>query len=563
MESIFAEIALIICIATVLAIIFRHFKQPAILAYILTGILLGPLGFFHLEHKEALEMFGSIGITLLLFMLGLELRVTELRSIGKSAIIAGILQMVISVALGYGLAVLLGFTSSVAFYIGIALAFSSTVIVVKLLSDKKDLDSLHGKIAIAMLLVQDFFAIMTIIFLSGATDISGFAFFTQGGMIILKMIVLFGWIAVLSKYIFPKVIHVIARSSESLFLFSLAWVFLLTAIVTWEPIGFSIEIGGFLAGLALANSTENFHIVAKMRALRDFFITIFFVMLGLEMTFTNVDKVIIPAIILSVFVLVGKPIISMIATGAVGYRKRTSFFVGTSLGQVSEFGLIILFLGQTLGIIPSEIVTLLVLVSIVSFVGSSYVIQHMNELYRRLSKMLNLFEFGTSHPEYTMSSEGLSSDIKDHVVVIGAHQMGQSIIRALDKSGEEVVAVDFNPDIVKKLKAKKIPVLFGDIADEEIQEKVGLARSKMVISTIPDIEDNLYLIEAMNKLNRRARVVVMGYEVADAKQLYKAGADYVVLPQLAGGRHLAKILIDKKHLELIEDYKAHDMKSWI
>jgi len=563
MGSIFAEIALIICVATVLAIIFRLFKQPPVLAYILTGVLLGPLGFFQLEHKESLEMLGSIGITLLLFMLGLELRISELRSIGKNAVIAGVLQMIISVLLGYGLAILLGFSSAVSFYVGIALAFSSTVIVVKLLSDKKDLESLHGKIAIAMLLVQDFFAILAIIFLSGTTDISGFSFLTQGGMILLKMVVLFGWIVVLSKYIFPKIIHVIARSSESLFLFSLAWVFLLTAIVTWEPIGFSIEIGGFLAGLALANSTENFHIVAKMRALRDFFITIFFVMLGLEMTFTNIDKVIIPAIILSIFVLIGKPIITMIATGAVGYRKRTSFFVGASLGQVSEFGLIILFLGQTLGVVPSEIVTVVLLVSIVSFIGSSYAIQNMNEVYRKIAKFLDIFEFRAQHPEHGMSSEELPDEMKQHVVVIGAHQMGQSIIRALDNSGEEVVAVDFNPDIVKKLKDKKISVCFGDIADIEIQEKVSLDKAKMVISTIPDIEDNLYLIEAMNKLNRRAKVVVMAYEVADAKQLYKAGADYVVLPQLAGGRHLAKILIEKKHLELIADYKANDLKSWI
>jgi Kef-type K+ transport system membrane component KefB len=563
MESIFPEIAIIICLATVLAIIFRAFKQPAILAYILTGILLGPIGLFHLEHKESLEMLGSIGITLLLFMLGLELRVTELRSIGKNAILAGVIQMFLSAGLGISLAVLFGFSTIASVYIGLALAFSSTVIVVKLLSDKKDLESLHGKISITMLLVQDFFAILTIVFLSGNTDLSGLAFLGNGLMIILKLVVLLGWVILLSKYLFPKIMPIIARSTETLFLFSLAWVFLLTAIVTWEPIGFSIEIGGFLAGLALANSTENFQIVAKMRALRDFFITIFFVMLGLEMTFNNFDKVIIPAIALSVFVILGKPIISMFATGVMGYRKRTSFFVGSALGQVSEFGLILVFLGQTMDVLPSEVVTLMVLVCIVSFVGSSYVIQNMNAIYRKVAKAITIFEIHKKAFEHPLQSEEKISELDDHVVVIGAHQMGQSIIRALDKSGEDVIAVDFNPDIVRKLRSKKINIIFGDIADLEIQEKVGLERAKMVISTIPDIEDNMYLIEGMNKLNKKARVVVMAYEVADAKQLYKAGADYVVLPQLAGGRHLAKILIEKKHLELIEDYKSRDLKSWI
>lgn len=564
MQDIFFEITVIICIAAVFTIIFRIFKQPAVLAYILTGILLGPIGIFQLENHEALQTLGQVGITLLLFILGLELRISELRSIGKIAVVAGGLQMLATLAVGYIAATLLGFSSTVSLYIGIALGFSSTVIIVKILSDKRDLTSLHGKIAIGILLMQDFFAIMTIVFLSGTdTNVSGSVLLANVGLILLKVILLFGWILVISQYVFPKIIHVIAKSSESLFLFSLAWVFLLTAFVTWKPIGFSIEIGGFLAGLALAGTAENFHIVSKMRSLRDFFITIFFVMLGLEMTFVNFGSVILPAIILSLFVLIGKPIIIMTILGSLGYKKRTGFFSGTLLGQVSEFSLIILFLGSTAGIIPSEVVTLMVLVSIITFVGSTYIIQNANKVYKKINQQLLIFEFKNTYNEQEGNDIPKNKVLDKHVVVIGAHQMGQSVIRALEKSGEDVIAVDFNPDIVAKLREKKIPVLFGDISDTEIQEKVNLHVAKLVISTIPDLEDNLLLIESLNKLNKKAKIVVMAYEVANAKVLYKAGADYVVLPHLAGGRHLAKILIENKHLELIEDYKEHDMKSWI
>ncbi|HVZ58849.1 MAG TPA: cation:proton antiporter, partial [Patescibacteria group bacterium] len=251
MESIFFEIALVIIVAACLSIAFRYLKQPSILAYILTGIILGPLGLFHLKNSASLETLGQLGITLLLFMLGLELKLHELRSIGKTAAIAGTLQMVVTVALGYGLGLWLGFSPTIAFYAGITLAFSSTIVIVKLLSDKKDLNSLHGKLAIGILLMQDFFAILVIIFMNGFRIGSPAIVLEQVFLVALKLSVLVGWILLFSRYVFPRVLHNLSRSDELLFLFSLAWVFAVTALVTWQPIGFSIEIGGFLAGLAL------------------------------------------------------------------------------------------------------------------------------------------------------------------------------------------------------------------------------------------------------------------------------------------------------------------------
>lgn len=560
MESIFFEIALVIIVAAVLSIVFRYLKQPTILAYILTGIILGPLGLFHLKNPDSLQTLGEMGITLLLFMLGLELKLHELKSIGKTAAIAGTLQMVITTGIGYLVAQFLGYSATVAIILAVSLSFSSTIVIVKLLSDKKDLTSLHGKLAIGILLVQDFFAILTLIFVDGFHLGSVNDLISQVVIIALKLSVLIGWILLFSRYVFPKVLHSLSKSDELLFLFSLAWVFAVTALVTWQPIGFSIEIGGFLAGLALANTHENYQIIARMKSLRDFFLIIFFVMLGLDMTFNNFSSAILPAVVLSLFVIVLKPFIIMAITGMLGFRKRTSFFIGTSMGQVSEFSLIILFLAQSKGIIPDSVITIIVLVSIVTFISSTYTIMNTNKLYKKLGSWLSLIELRKEGNQHEVSSVDEITAFDKHVVLIGGQQMGKSIMHALKQSKEQVLVVDFDPDIIKKLKSEKTPAIFGDIADPEIQERVGFDRAKMVISTVPDLEDNLLLIQGLLHLNKRAKIVVIAIEAEDAKQLYKAGADYVVLPHLAGGHHLAKILLTHDDLEMIERYKKKDLE---
>lgn len=565
MEGIYFEITVIIVLAAFLTILFRLIKQPPILAYILTGIILGTFGVLHVGEGDELQLLGQVGVTLLLFLLGLELRLSELRSIGKTAVIAGGLQVVITTSLGFMLSMALGFSMVSSFYIGLAVSFSSTIIIVKLLSDRKDLNSMHGKLAIGILLIQDFFAVMTIIFLTGLDTNSSAGFsglIPQVLWVMVKIAILVAFVVGLSRYVFPKVLPLISKSPESLFLFSLGWVFLFTAIVTSGQVGFSLEIGGFLAGLALANSKEAYQIVARMKALRDFFITIFFVILGLEMSFENIEAIILPAIVTTLFVLVIKPIIVMASTGILGYRKRTSFFTGLSLSQVSEFSLIILFLGNTTGRIPPEAVTIGVVAALVTFVSSTYYITSQNKLYEALKKYLDIFE-RKKMQNHSYSKADEIAKMSEHVVVIGGHQMGQSIVHALENSGHDVVVVDFDPDIVDRLEKKNIAALFGDISDPEIQERVGIEKAKLVVSTISDPEDNLLLLRGVQHTNKKATIVVMALETEDAKMFYKEGADYVVLPHLAGGRHLAKILVEEKHLELIENYKARDLKALV
>ena len=556
MGNIYTELTLIIVLAAALSIFFRFLRQPPVLAYILAGVILGPLGVIHLQGKEVITSLAEIGITLLLFMLGLELRFSELRSVGKISIITGVAQILFTSVVGYALSVFLGFSSIAALYISIALTFSSTIIIVKLLSDKKDLSSLYGKISVGFLLVQDFVAIIALILLSGFTgggSLSLFEFFT----IVLKAVVLFGWVILLSWHFLPYFINKISHSPETLFLFSIAWAFGLSALVTSPLIGFSIEIGGFLAGLALANSVESYQIISRVRPLRDFFITIFFVTLGTRLLISDFSEILIPGIILSAFVLIGNPIIVMVIMGLLGYRKRTGFMAGLTVAQISEFSLILMFMGNRIGHVSDQAVSLVTFVGAVTFVISTYMILNNNYLYKILSPFLDIFERSNVREKRITGEK-----IRDHVVLIGVRRMGESILEALKKDEKtKIVAVDFNPDIVETLKEDGVISFYGDIADEEIQKLAQIDKAKLIISTISDLEDNLLLLKSIKNLKKKPKVVLLALEKHEARELYKEGADYVVIPHIAGGHHLAKILVDENHMELIEKYRQKDMKD--
>lgn len=557
MGNVFIDITVVICLAALLTLVFRFFKQPLILAYILTGVLIGPFAMFQLGSRDLLRTMGELGITLLLFILGLELRLDDFRSIGKVAILAGIVQIIFTWVSGYFISSFLGFSNLTSIYLGLVLTFSSTIIAVKLLSDKKDLKSLYGKISIGILLVQDFFAIFILVFLSGfkGNEIASFSSLTPFGFILLKGLLLFGAIFFLSKTIFPKIIDSIARSGESLFLVSIALAFGMAALVSSPIIGFSIEIGGLLAGLALANSNSSYQIAARVRSLRDFFITIFFIFLGTQMVFDNFSKIIIPAIILSLLVLIVKPLFTIIVLGLMGYRKRTSFLTGITIAQISEFSLITIFLANKIGHVENEIISLVAVISIITFIASNYMVVHSVNFYRTISKYIGFFELKNAHKE-KIEEVG---DLKNHIVLIGAHRMGESILNSLEKKKDPVAVVDFDPDIVKKLKDKEeIVSIFGDISDLDIQERAKLKEAKMVISTVPDMEDNLNLIKGLNHSNRLARIIVLAQDIDDAKTLYKAGADYVVLPHLVGGMQVAKLLKEDS-LSSLHELKSKDL----
>ncbi len=486
----------------------------------------------------------------LLFLIGLEINYTSLRLVGRISLILGLAQIIFTFIIGFIISLAFNFSYLEAGYLSIALTFSSTIIVVKLLSEKKDLNSLYGKISVGFLLVQDFVAILLLVILAGLQagknlDASALVF------TIFKGVVLFGLMLWLGRKILPPVLDKIAKSQELLFLTSLAWCLGVATIVA--KAGFSIEIGGFLAGLALANSSENFEISARIRSLRDFFILIFFVILGSSLASSQFTGLALPIVVFTLFVLIGNPLIVLIIMGLLGYKKRTSFLCGITTAQISEFSLILAALGLKLGHLTGGTVSLITAVGITTIAASSYLIIYNEEIFRSLSRFLGIFERKKKQDEI-WDATGLEKPL----VLIGAHRIGQNIAANLPK--EEVLIIDFDPDIVSQLKRQGYTSLFGDIADLEIQEKANIKNARLVISTSPDFEDNIRLLKAMDSSENRPKIILRAENEEDAKVLYEKGADYVLLPYLTSGQYLGRSIAIDPELKILEQLRNRDLE---
>ncbi|MGE5298062.1 MAG: cation:proton antiporter [Acidobacteriaceae bacterium] len=543
------DLASLFILATALSVVAKLLRQPLILAYLATGALVAWLGYSEIAGKDIFQTFGDLGIMFLLFLVGLEINYTSLRLVGKISLIIGILQIFVTTVAGYFLARLLGFASLPSLYLGLALTLASTIIVVKYLSDKRDLNSLYGKISIGLLLVQDLAAILILVVLSGIKS-SGSVSPMDIFLTLAKALILFGVTIWLGRKILPHLFDEIAQSQEMMFLTSTAWLFLIALIV--KQFGFSVEIAGILAGLSLANSSENFQIANKIRPLRDFFIIIFFIILGSAFVNVNFSGLATPIIVLSLFVLIGNPLIMLVIMGLLGFKKRTSFLAGLTVSQISEFSLIMAALGKEIGHIDSTVVGVITAVGIISITVSSYLIHYSNHLFKYLEHILSVFE------------KKISSDLKlplrpkKSIVLIGFHRTGQSLAHNLPV--EDLMVVDFDPEMTKKLEKLGYDYIFGDIADEEVFSQITTTKTKLVISTSPDLEDNLMLISYLNKLKRRPALVVRAETERDALLFYDAGADYVLVPHLSSGHHLGKLLAGYPSIKQLDKLKNHDLK---
>ncbi|MCA9381047.1 cation:proton antiporter [Candidatus Dojkabacteria bacterium] len=514
-------------------------KLPTILAYIFTGLLIGSisvLGQDYFTDEVGLEALSKIGITLLLFILGLEMKVGELRSVGKVALITGIGQIVFTSLIGYGLALLLGYESRESLYIAIALTFSSTIVIVKLLSDKHDLNSLYGKISIGFLLIQDFVAILALLLLNGLAAGESVSIVTIIVMLA-KAALVFAIVIFLSQKILPTIIHSISHSLELLFSFSLAWAFGVALLVSSDAIGLSIEIGGFLAGLALANAVESLQIVSKIRTLRDFFIIIFFVHLGLSLHLDNISESIGPAIFFSLFVLIGNPIIVLFLLTGLRFKAKTAFMSGLTVAQISEFSLIVIFLGKDLGHVTEQTASMITLVGIFTFAISSYMIMNSDLIYKYIHHHLKHFERKSVNEQAPQLKE-----MNKHVVVIGIDQMGTAILKEYKNKKDEIVAVDFNPDVVNRLKEDGYNVVFGDITESDVMGEANLGSAKTIISTLPTLEDNLILIQSIKRNHPEVQIIVNAERKEYRKALLEAGADMVIAPFELAGQMLSRLV---------------------
>jgi Kef-type K+ transport system membrane component KefB len=544
------EIAVLLFFVSILGILFRALKQPLVLAYLVAGVLISAFGIFSIEDGTVLEVFSSMGIMFLLFLVGMEMDYRSIRKIGKLSLIVGMGQVIFTTFGGFLIGYcLFGFDFLSSIYIGIALAFSSTVIIIKILSDKGSLSTLHGRAAIGLLLVQDIIVIFILIALNtieagGVLDIFYFV------KTLLLAVLFFGAMLFLGRTVFPYIFHKIARSQELLFLTSLAWLFVFAAAI--EQFGFSLEIAGFLGGVALANSSEKYHIASKVRPLRDFFIVIFFVYMGSLMTISHFSEIMIPMIVFSVFVLIGKPLIVMMLMGLMRYKKRTGFLTGVTIAQVSEFSLIFVALGLSLGHISEEVFALIVSVGVLTIGVSAYTIIYSEKTFPYLSPFLSFFERKKTYEE-----EGDFGASKE-VVLVGAQRIGKRIINYIHK--DNLLIIDFDPLTIDYLKKLEFSHIFGDIKDPHLFEEINLKKTKLVISTSPQFEDNLFLVKKIKEINNKIKVIVRSQDKEDALLLYETGADYVFLPHFLSGEYLGKIIDKELKLKDLEIQKKKDIK---
>jgi Kef-type K+ transport system membrane component KefB len=534
--DIFLEIGIITVLATIVAGIMKLLRQPLIIGYILTGIIVSPYFLNLIESTKTIETFSHIGIALLLFIVGLGLNLNMLKDVGKISIITGLGQVVFTSTFGFIIAYFLGFDIITSMYISVALTFSSTIIIMKLLSDKGDLDTLYGKISIGFLLVQDLIVVFALIVISSiSTGNSTNLFFTisTSFLMILGIILI---ILLFSQLFIKKIIKYIANSQEYLLLFSISWCFLLSSI--FYLLNYSIEIGALLAGITLASTKYKHEITSKMKPLRDFFLVLFFIMLGSQMVFTDINSYITPIIIFSLFIIIGNPLIVIFLMGIMSYTRKTGFLAGLTVAQISEFSLILIAMGVSLGHISAEILSLVTVIGLITITSSSYMILYSNKIYPFVSNFLKIFEKKSKK----IDEQKYFSDESYEVILFGCDRIGFDLINSFKKIKKKFLIVDFNPDKVLSLANSGFHCKYGDASDFELLNEINFKDSKMVISTISDVDTNSLLINKVREINQNCIILVIAHRITNALELYNQGASYVILPHFLGGKYISTMI---------------------
>ena len=544
MHAAFAEFALLLLVCALAGAAFVRLRQPVLIAYIFVGIAVGPAGFGLVTAHDQIDLLAQVGVAVLLFAVGLKLDLHHIRHIGPVALATGLGQLAFTIVIGFALILALGKGMMEALYMAVALTFSSTIIIVKLLSDKRELDSLHGRIAVGFLIVQDLAVVIAMMAMSAlrGTGGSGEAGGDTSGW--LAVLLSLGWrlavaataLLVLMRWVLPAVVAAMARSQELLLVFAIAWGVALAALGEWA--GFSKEAGAFLAGFSLASTPYREAMNARLTGIRDFLLLFFFIDLGARLDFSTLGAEVVPAVVLSLFVLIGNPLIVMAIMGFMGYRRRTGFMAGLTVAQISEFSIVFVAMGITLGHVGVQTLGLTTLVGLVTITVSTYMILYAQPLYERLSPWLGLFE--RQHPfREIMAESGDASARRAQAILFGLGRYGSRLFEQLRAGAVDVIGVDFDPEAVRALRSRGLPVLFGDGEDPGFLETLPLQQVRWVITTFPQWESNRALLHALQSLQYRGRVVGAVRDAAHGQALAEAGAAQVLNPFNDAADHAA------------------------
>jgi Kef-type K+ transport system membrane component KefB len=453
----FAEIAILLVMAAAIGLFGILLRQPLIVSFIAVGLIAGPSALDVVRSDEQIDLLSELGIAVLLFLVGIKLDVKLIRSLGTVSLMTGLGQVAFTSVFGYLIGLALGLGHVTSLYVAVALTFSSTIIIVKLLSDKREIDSLHGQIALGFLIVQDLVVVLAMIVLSaigiGAGEGKGGSVVTvfASGLAMVGLVVLF------VRYVADPLTERLARAPELLVIFAIAQAALFAAI--GDLVGLGKEVGGLLAGVSLASTPYRETIAARLAPLRDFLLLFFFIALGATLDLSLLGAHVTGAIVFSLFVLIGNPLIVLAIMGAMGYRKRTGFLAGLTVAQISEFSLIFVAMGVSLGHVGQDALGLVTMVGLVTIAASTYMITYSHQLYALCEPSSASSSAGArraSLPRRRIQAAGYP------VIVFGLGRFGTAIGMRLARRGVRVLGVDFNPLAVRRWRELGLEAEFGD-----------------------------------------------------------------------------------------------------
>lgn len=528
--------------AAFLAYAAKIARQPLILAYIGAGILIGPLGLkligTHEGDTDAINTLAELGLIFLLFIVGLEIDIKRLLSIGRLAMPVTLIQVCGSALIGWLTARMLGYVGLDAVYLSIAFAFSSTMIAVKLLSDRSELDTAYGQMILGVLLLQDVIAIVVLAlqpnFKGGISPGIVSLAIGKGALLVVGV-----WL--ISRYVLPPLLKWMAASPEMVLLSAISWCFLVC--VAAQKLQFSVAMGALIAGVTMSAFPYATDIVAKIRGLRTFFVTLFFVSMGLLLSMPT-WKLLGAATLISAVVMVSRFVTVWPSMRLVRYTPRIGVLTSIYLAQISEFGLVIGLIGlQHYGHISRDLISLIVMVMILTSAGSTYLIQFSHRI-----AALFVPKAQAMNGDSSQSTVLVHDDADPTVALIGCFRVGSSLVHELRQASVSVSVIDISQNVNEKLNKLGVPTVYGDISHADTLEHAGIEKARILISSISDDflrgTDNLHLLRTLRKLNPHAKIIVASESILKARELYAAGADYVILTRVLVARHLLEVIAE-------------------
>ena len=557
-EGILFDIGLAIVAATALAYVARLLRQPLLLAYIGAGLLIGPPGLGLVHDEEVISELSELGLAFLMFIVGLEIDLKKLISSGRIGALVGSVQVAACAALTVAFVMLLGFSGLPALYLGVASAFSSTMIVVKLLSDKSELDTVDGRLTLGILLMQDVLAIVVLALQPNLNDPSLWP-------IVGSMLAGFGLVLgalLVSRFVLPPLFRFVAKSPEIVMISAISWCLIVGYLAMLA--NFSIAMGALIAGVTLSAFPYSLDVVAKIRSLRDFFVTLFFVALGMQL---QVDSLLVigVAVALSAFVVFSRFVTIGPVLYALGYGSRVGALCSLALAQAGEFALVIVALGMSLGHVDRSIASILALTLVITSTVSTYMVMANHAIAQRLVTTLR----GLGIPERLRRGDDGDPGHQHgaELMVLGFHRVASSLVYQAQGSskGHDLLVVDFSPEVYRKLEGMDVPVVYGDISHLDTLEHIGIERARVVVSTVSEDflrgTDNLTLLRQIKRLNPEAQVILSAETLERARAMYEAGADYVVLPRIETAGAYLDVLeaIERGDLDTLRERALTDL----